>query len=251
MRKTNNLIQVALLLAVPLLAGGCKTVVRENIISTIETGIGVTLAENPKTEMYEAKVGYIRSQFYSVPTGKTVENENDTDGATITTTNKDGEKTVVSGRKDLRSNKANVTPQLVSGIQMKSKLQHLLVGMDVSESFAVGEIAVMSPAAVVMYFSQIENTNQARSAALAVQSVAEMSRDKILAEQSKTKKILNYLNADPAKFNENLKKLAVGTALDGQVVLDTIDSATLQRKLDGSWSTHVDDLYKNLPEDKK
>lgn len=165
-------IRTGLLLAILLPAAGCKTVVRENIISTINTGIGVSLAENPKTELYEVKVGYIRSQFYSVPTGKVVENENKADKKE--TTAKDGTKvTEVNRRKDLRSNQANLTPQLVSGIRMESDIRHLLVGIDVSESFAVGETAVLSPAAVAMYISGARGTNQARAAADAAIAVAE------------------------------------------------------------------------------
>lgn len=46
------------------LATGCKTIVRENIITSIDTGVGASLAENKQTQSYEFKVGYIRSQFY-------------------------------------------------------------------------------------------------------------------------------------------------------------------------------------------
>lgn len=136
---------------------GCKTVVRENIISSINTGIGVSLAENPKTEMYEVKVGYIRSQFYSVPTGKNVED-----------TSADG--------KNL-SNRANITPELVSGIRMESDARHLLLGVSVSESFAVGKVAVMSPAAAAMYIADARNKNNAAAASTAAKSVAEFNSD--------------------------------------------------------------------------
>src|SRR3954466_337471 len=98
----------ALLGALLLLGTGCKTVVRENIISSVNTGIGISLAENPKTEMYEAKIGFIRSQFYSVPTGKTVEDDN--------------------AKKKNLSNAANITPELVSGIRMESDFRHLFLG---------------------------------------------------------------------------------------------------------------------------
>jgi hypothetical protein len=134
---------------------GCKTVVRENIISSVNTGIGVSLAENPKTEMYEVKVGYIRSQFYSVPTGKTVE------GAT--------------------SNAANVTPELVSGIRMNSDARHLLLGVSVIENFAVGKVAVMSPAAVAMYVGQTDNPQKSTAAAAAAASVSGEDARSIMA----------------------------------------------------------------------
>jgi hypothetical protein len=92
------------------LATGCKTVVRENIISSVNTGLGVTFAENPKTELYEVKVGYIRSQFYSVPTGKNVQDES-TDKSNL-------------------SNAADVTPEIVSGIRIVSDARHLFFGRE-------------------------------------------------------------------------------------------------------------------------
>lgn len=133
-------------------ATGCKTIVRENVISTIDTGIGVTLAENPKTELYEAKIGYIRSQFYSVPTGKNVE---------------------TTGDQTHLSNTADMTPEIVSGIRMESDARHLLLGVSISESFAVGKVAVMSPAAVAMYVSDAKSASTATAAATATAAVAD------------------------------------------------------------------------------
>ena len=37
----------------------------------------ITVAQNQQTQMYEAKVGYVRTQFYMIPTGKVVENAAD------------------------------------------------------------------------------------------------------------------------------------------------------------------------------
>lgn len=166
-----------------LLAVGCKTVVRENIIASVETGLGVTLAENPKTELYEAKVGFIRSQFYSIPTGKVVENEdNDSDEvktAEIMAMDKSGTNTTVikeemqpsgnlSAKADKRSNRADITPEVVSGIRVNSGIQHLFLGADISENFAVGKEAVKSQAAIAMYIAQANSDATAGAAALAV-----------------------------------------------------------------------------------
>ena len=123
--------------------GGCTTVVRENIISDINTGIGASITENQKTQMYELKLGFIRTQFYSIPTGKKV----DGPGAT---------------------NRADLVPNLVSGIRANSGIKHLFIGMDVSESFAVGDIAVMSPAAVAMFITQARSKEHASNAVAAV-----------------------------------------------------------------------------------
>lgn len=143
MKKSMTPIAAAALLA---LCGCSSTVVRENIISDINTGIGASITENQKTQLYELKLGFIRTQFYSIPTGKKVEGSN-------------------------QVNRADLGPNLVSGIRASSGIKHLFIGMDVSENFAVGDIAVMSPAAVAMYISQAQNTNSASAAAAAVGEV--------------------------------------------------------------------------------
>jgi len=141
------------------LGTGCKTIVRENIISSIDTGVGATIAENKQTQSYELKAGYIRSQFYSIPTGKLVENPGAATNTQIVTDNqgKPG-----SGK---FSNAANVTPEMVSGIKSHSGLGDLLLGMDVSENFAVGEVAVNSQAAIAMYIANAANPTNAKAAA--------------------------------------------------------------------------------------
>ena len=143
--KYSNLIKIArpAALLVFLFASGCTTVVRENIISDINTGIGASLTENQKTQMYELKLGFIRTQFYSIPTGKKVKGDGQT-------------------------NRADVVPNLVSGIRSHSGIEHLFIGMDVSENFAVGDIAVMSPAAVAMYITQARDEKRAGAAAGAI-----------------------------------------------------------------------------------
>src|SRR2546426_6287453 len=128
MKKQPLLRLAAGLATVTAMLTGCTTVVRENIISSVNTGLGFSLAENPKTELYEVKLGFIRSQFYSVPTGKTVKRDQN-----------------ASGGEHQLSNEAGNTPEMVSGIKMNSDFRHLFVGASVAENFAVGKIAVMSP----------------------------------------------------------------------------------------------------------
>ncbi|HEY3864270.1 MAG TPA: hypothetical protein VGO59_20555 [Verrucomicrobiae bacterium] len=150
-----NYLKLALILPITIVAG-CSTIIRENIVTSVDTGIGASLAENKQTQMYEMKVGYIRSQFYSVPTGKVVANEG---------------KTAITGEEDLRTNAADVTPQLVSGIRMHSGLQDLLLGLDVSENFAVGATAVQSQAAVAMYIATAQSPTNAQAASTAVSAL--------------------------------------------------------------------------------
>jgi len=62
-----------LLLALSLACGGCTTRVnRENVFANTETGLGIFLAENPKTQLYELKVGWVRHELFWVPTSKFV-----------------------------------------------------------------------------------------------------------------------------------------------------------------------------------
>ena len=117
-----------------LLGTGCKTILRENIVSSIDTGFGATVMENKQTQVPEIKVGYIRTQFYSVPTGKVVENDK------TKTTTADGKTTNVVG--DHQTNAANVTPNMVAGIRTESDFTSLIFGLKISENFAVGKEAV-------------------------------------------------------------------------------------------------------------
>lgn len=140
------------LLAVALLcvtATGCADIVKQTIVSSVNTGIGASLTQNPQTQLYEVKIGYIRTQFYSVPTGKMFCNKED----------------AAAGCKS--SNDAGIAPQLVSGIRMHSGAEQLLLGIDVSENFAVGDKAVNSPAAVAMYIANADTDAKASAAAQA------------------------------------------------------------------------------------
>ena len=176
-----------------LLAAGCSTVVRENIISSIDTGIGATVAENKQTQLYELKAGYIHSQFYSIPTGKLVENEANTNRL---------------NESDHRSNRADITPQLVSGIHAKTSLADVILGIEVSESFAVGSDAVKSTAAIAMYISDAKNTNNAVQAASAVDK-ATQNISKIPAQPTditaRKVKIVNVRDAAKTSASDKAK----------------------------------------------
>jgi hypothetical protein len=203
---------------------GCKTVVRENIVSSINTGIGATITENPKTELYEVKLGFIRTQFYSIPTGKTVEGTN-------------------------QSNAADVTPEVVSGIRAHSGAEHLFIGMDVSESFAVGKIAVASDAATAMYIANAKTDKAAAEAAKAVNPVAReraktLIKTQDLAADEVIKKI--YPTSDqPDK--DQLKKAITGTALEEQFEpISKLNKTQFNKKLHSAWSDLAIEMKDNL-----
>ena len=164
------------------LVTGCTKLYRENIISSVNSGVGLTgiiqavfviaiqprfygqfasFAENPQTELYELKAGYIRSQYYSIPTGKLVL-KND-GGKSNDTTTYDDTKT---------ENHPDITPTLVSGIRVTTSVQNLFLGMDISENFAVGAAGVNSPAASAMFISQSQDSGVAGAAATAASDVA-------------------------------------------------------------------------------
>jgi hypothetical protein len=57
-----------LILACALLLCGCSST-NKNLIVTTGTILGVEVAENPQTGLYQAKLGYGRTEFALVPTG--------------------------------------------------------------------------------------------------------------------------------------------------------------------------------------
>ncbi len=209
---------VMLLLGIVMCITGCsKTVVRENILSSIETGIGLTVAENKQTQMYELKAGYIRSQFYSIPTGKVVEtdkaafNEMSTcrriSNMTIGTLSTEERAKVfsilsscVNASYQRPSNAADVAPELVAGIRAHSGLQDILFGMDISENFAVGKEAVNSPAAVAMYVANAINDKTSEQASGAMLNLTTR------AAAVESVPIIN-------KLQEEIKKLSDDTAI--------------------------------------
>lgn len=59
---------IALALLGVLLLTGCKAVDHNYVITATGTVIGVQIAENPTTQLYEAKLGYARIETALVPT---------------------------------------------------------------------------------------------------------------------------------------------------------------------------------------
>lgn len=181
---------------------GCSTVIRENIISSINTGMGVTVAENPQTQLYELKAGFIRSQFYSIPTSKTI---SDASGKTLTNS--------------LVSVSPKETPELVSGIRAASGVQSLVFGMDIAENFAVGPAAVNSRAAIAMYLSQAAKPEAAQAAAQLLTGNEEEETDVLRVE------LLGKVNALQDGQLDN-----AGTAARDTDLITAATLATLQQR---------------------
>jgi hypothetical protein len=58
---------LAAIAAIPLLAG-CQAINRNYVVTGTGTILGLQIAENPATQLYEAKFGYARSEVALVPT---------------------------------------------------------------------------------------------------------------------------------------------------------------------------------------
>lgn len=56
------------LLLLPLLLLGCSAIKQNYVITNTATVLGVQVAENPTTQLYEARFGYSRYEYAMVPT---------------------------------------------------------------------------------------------------------------------------------------------------------------------------------------
>jgi hypothetical protein len=220
---------IAQLLALTLLLvlTGCQTVVRENIISTINTGFGATLAENPQTQLYEVKVGYIRSQFYSIPTSKQVKGGKHT--------NEEGNDVIAEGQ---LSNDPSGTPELVSGIRMESDAKTLNLGVKISENFAVGKEAVKSPAAVAMYASMAQTAAGAKAAASGAAAVADSPDFTSFKEREAEKK---SSEGEIRKVWRTTTESAQQEILDKAIDLEVVETGTEKKAFLKRLSSFADD----------
>lgn len=146
--KLRILLPLCLLIAI--FGAGCSG--NGYITSSVSTGIGLDVSENPKTQVPHVKFGYLRNQLYYVPTGKTA-------GA--------------NGVTGLASD----TPDLVSEIFVNSKF---LQGMTISEKFAIGKAAVASDASTTAFA-----TSPAQQLAASVPASAATNNATVAAELMK------------------------------------------------------------------
>lgn len=130
-------------------------VARENVLASVDTVIGLSVGQNEKTASYEAKAGYTRSQVYSVPTGKLVENDPNNPNGMI-------------------SNEADRTPQVVGALVVESGVKELFIGMNVKELFAVGEAGVESKAAAAMFIANAQTPEHSAAASKAIDQIPDL-----------------------------------------------------------------------------
>lgn len=155
---------------------GCNggKVLRENVLATTQSTIGISLAQNPQTQVHELKAGFVRNEFFLVPTSKrVVYNENNKDAAGTGTVT---EETDAAGNKirrgsnyssSIEENDPSSTPEVLAEIQVGGKGKQAIgtspeqgANVEIYQRLAVGKIAVQSSAAVAL-MSQDAKTAEA------------------------------------------------------------------------------------------
>jgi len=96
------------------------------IVASVQSVIGLDVSENPKTQVPHVRFGFVRSQYYYIPTGKSASGDGVPGG----------------------SGQASETPELVSEIDVDFKF---LSSGKIHERFAVGKQAVQAPAANALF----------------------------------------------------------------------------------------------------
>ncbi len=119
-----SLAPVILVLTAALWFSGCSA--KGYITSSVNTVLGLDVSENPKTQVPHVRFGFVRSQYYYIPTGLTP-----TEHGIVT-----------------KGAPATETPELVSEIDVDIKF---LNWGRVRERFAVGDKAVQAPAANALF----------------------------------------------------------------------------------------------------
>lgn len=92
---------------------GCAAIKHSVMVST-QTGLGVTVSENPSTQLYEARLGYFRNEFAYIPG-----NTND--------------------------------PSSIPDVMMELRIVNIFAGGGIYQRLCVGKNAVGQPGASLMF----------------------------------------------------------------------------------------------------
>lgn len=115
---------------------GCsERLMRENVFVNTETGIGIFVAQNPRTQVHEAKIGFFRHELFFVPTSKTIMYE------------------IIDGKrveKEVIENDPSLTPEVLAVIAIGASKSKSTSGFEVRQRLAVGKIAVTTYAATAL-----------------------------------------------------------------------------------------------------
>lgn len=131
-------------------ASGCsEKLLRENVLANTETAVGIMIAENVQTQLYEVKLGYVRHEFFLVPTSKTI--TYDADKLELDVVNGD----------------PSMTPEVLADIGVGGKTSGREAGFEVRQRLAVGKLAVMAPSATALMSKDAATADAASKAAIA------------------------------------------------------------------------------------
>lgn len=165
------------LVPLPLSGAACSDrLLRESVLASTQSTVGVSLGQNPRTGLYEGTLGYARGELFLVPTGKRVVNaageaaSADPDAATAMT-----------------SAQADTTPEVLGEIMADGAFPLDAGGppvrVGVYQRLAVGRLAVTTPAAIALMARNsppIDGT-QARETERALDDLASQSAGVLFA----------------------------------------------------------------------
>ncbi len=126
--------------------GGCSDrVLRESVLASTQSTIGLAVGQNPRTGLYEGSLGFARAETFIVPTGKRVVNARGEGGAD----DADAAAAMTSAR-------ADTTPEVLGEILTDGEfgpgagVGGALGRVGVYQRLAVGRVAVCTPAAIAL-----------------------------------------------------------------------------------------------------
>lgn len=212
---------VALLTAAALLlpTGGCSDrLLRENVFANTETMLGVQVAQNAKTQMYEARLGFVRHELFLVPTSKRVVYGKDGE---IAPRGSDGSVDAATVR-SLTSNDAATTPEVLGEIMVDGALPGMGNGgnlrVGVYQRLAVGKEAVSQPAAIALFARDAETAKAAAGAERVFRFGADDNAGKIRAWLAADAANRGRLNAWLANQPNEEDRVRIPALLSGETL---------------------------------
>lgn len=138
------------LVLLPLSGAACSDrLLRESVLASTQSTIGLSLGQNPRTGLYEGTLGYARGELFLVPTGKRVVNASGEAG------NSDP-----AAAAAMTSDHADTTPEVLGEIMADGAFPLDAgrpggaagppVRVGVYQRLAVGRLAVSTPAAIAL-----------------------------------------------------------------------------------------------------
>jgi len=150
-----------------LICGCSERLARENVFANTETNLGLSLAQNAKTQLYEVKMGYFRHELFFVPTSKTI---------TYNDIKSNSFGTMLEAKVDTHD--PSTTPEVLAEIAVGASTGSNSASADVRQRLAVGKTAVLSPSALALMANDAESakalSTAAGKAAASIPSVANL-----------------------------------------------------------------------------